>query len=179
MTHRQPVIFAVWHNRLAFSMIVYRRFFRSGPGGRKMAALVSASRDGAFLAAILESFSVVPVRGSTSRRGPQALVEMKGLAGEGHHLAITPDGPRGPRYRAQSGILGLARVTGFPIVPVAVNCPWRLNARSWDRFQIPLPFATCEIVLGEPMRVEESWDDAQLEQGRLALESQLNRLTCD
>ena len=144
-----------------------------------MAALVSASRDGAFLAAILESFSVVPVRGSTSRRGPQALVEMKGLAEEGHHLAITPDGPRGPRYRVQPGVLGLARVTGFPIVPVAVNCPWRLNARSWDRFQIPLPFATCEIVLGEPLHIDDSWDEDLLEQGRLALESQLNRLTRD
>lgn len=179
MIRGRPVIFAVWHNRLAFSMIVYRRLFRSGLGGRRMAALVSASRDGAFLAAILESFSVVPVRGSTSRRGPQALVEMKSLAEAGHHLAITPDGPRGPRYRAQIGMLGLARITGFPIVPVSVNCAWRWDAPSWDRFQVPLPFARCEISLGEPMEVDVSSDDVALEQGRALIESRLKGLTRD
>ncbi len=179
LAHREPALFAIWHNRLAFSLVIHRRYFRSGPGGRGLAALVSASRDGAFLASVLERFGVAPVRGSSSRRGAQALLEMKSWADQGLHLAITPDGPRGPRYRVQSGILGLAKATGRPILPTALNAGWRWNLASWDRFQVPLPFARCDLVFGEPLRVGSDCEGAELEGARRELEARLVAITRD
>lgn len=175
----QPVIFAIWHNRLAFSLVVHNRYFEFGPGGRPLAALVSASRDGAFLASILEVFRVSPVRGSSSRRGAQALLEMKSWADQGLHLAITPDGPRGPRYRAHLGIVGLARATSRPILPVSMNTRWRWNAASWDGFQVPLPFGRCDVVMGEPLWLEAGCDDAGLERAREDLQARLMAITRD
>ena len=78
--------------------------------------MVSASKDGAFLTSILECFQVQPVRGSSSRRGPQALLELTTWAERGYDLALTPDGPRGPRYVVQEGVMSLAQLTGLPII---------------------------------------------------------------
>jgi len=179
VARREPVIFAIWHNRLAFSLMIHHRYFQSGPGGRSLAALVSASRDGAFLASILEAFQVTPVRGSSSRRGGQALVELKSWADAGLHLAITPDGPRGPRYRAQAGIIGLARATGRAILPFSLNTAWRWNARTWDQFQVPLPLGRCEVVVGPPIRVDADRDEAGIESARQELEAGLVAITRD
>ena len=114
-----------------------------------LAALVSASKDGAFLAGILECFGVQPVRGSSSRRGPQALLELTTWAERGYDLAITPDGPRGPCYVVQDGVMSLAQLTGLPIVPVSYHVNWKIQLKSWDRFQIPLPFSRCEMYFGK------------------------------
>lgn len=160
-----PVIFCLWHNRLALSMVVHRRL------GRKLAALISASRDGALLTAMLGQFGVLAVRGSSSRRGPQALLELKRQARRGYDLAITPDGPRGPRYVVQDGVIYLAQVTGLPIVPVSFTLSRKLVLRSWDRFQIPLPFARCEITLGQPMAVPRDASAADREALRAGLEA--------
>ena len=91
-----PVIFCFWHNRLASCIKVYEDHRKPNTSSQGMAALVSASKDGAFLAGILEQFRVQPVRGSSSRRGPQALLELTTWAERGYDLTITPDGPRGP-----------------------------------------------------------------------------------
>src|SRR5262245_36078646 len=114
---RGPVIYCLWHNRLVLCIQAYRSYAQKRNPTPGMAGMVSASKDGAFLAAILEAFKVAPVRGSTSRRGPQALLELTTWADNGYDLAITPDGPRGPRYVVQEGIMSLAQVTGRPIVP--------------------------------------------------------------
>lgn len=174
-----PVVFAIWHNRLALSMALYRKLLGKRNPSRRMAALVSASRDGAMLAAILESYGVRPVRGSSSRRGSQALLELASRAQEGFDLAITPDGPRGPCYQAQPGIVGLARATGRTIVPVTWNTRWCFRLRSWDRFIVPLPFALCEVRFGTPVVVERDADDARLEQCRSDVESALRGMTSD
>jgi lysophospholipid acyltransferase (LPLAT)-like uncharacterized protein len=169
----QPVIFCVWHNQLAFSMAVYRERPRKLQPERRLAAMVSASRDGALLARILENFGVQPVRGSTSRRGPQALLELTSWAEQGYDLAITPDGPRGPRYHVQEGVVALAQLTGLPIVPVTCHTPWKICAKSWDRFQIPLPFARCDVVFGEPLRIPREAGEREREALRLELEKRL------
>lgn len=174
-----PVIFAAWHNRLALSIPVYRFLVDLPPARRNMAALVSASRDGALLAAILEAMEVQPVRGSSSRRGPQALLELTSWADQGLDLAITPDGPRGPRYQVQPGVVSLARITGLPIIPVACNAPRKLTLKSWDRFQVPLPLGRYQIALGPALVVPSSGDDSTLEDQRLALEQSLLALTRD
>ena len=172
-------IYCIWHNRLALSMIVYFRYLQSRVDTKGLAAMVSASKDGGFLAGILECFGVQPVRGSSSRRGPQALLELTGWAKRGWDLAITPDGPRGPCYRAQEGVIALAQLTGVPIVPVSYHLGWKIRLRSWDRFQIPLPFSRCEMAFEKPIRVPREASPAEREQFRLQLEQVLKNMAAD
>lgn len=174
-----PVIFAVWHNRLALVLSLYARLVQRRQPGRRMAALVSASKDGALLARVLELFQVEPVRGSSSRRGPQALRELVTWGGNGCDLAITPDGPRGPRYSVQEGIVALAQLTGRPILPVAYDLNWKLQLRSWDRFQIPLPFARCHVCTGRLIHVPREASAVEREQLRRQLEDALREITRD
>jgi len=141
--------------------------------------MVSASKDGALLVAILNLFNVQPVRGSSSRRGRQALLELKTWAERGYDLAITPDGPRGPCYSVQDGIVSLAQVTGFAIIPVSFTIGWKIRAKSWDRFQIPLPFSQCEVMFGKPMIVPREATDVEREKLRQLLESRLMASTKD
>jgi hypothetical protein len=162
----EPVIFALWHNRLGLCMKVYESFVRPHYQHDHLAALISASKDGAFLAAILQNFGVQPVRGSSSRRGAQSLLELASWAERGYDLAVTPDGPRGPRYVVQEGVMALAQVTGLPIVPYSCQVGWKIRVKSWDRFQIPLPFAHCEMTFGELIRVPRRATDAEREQLR-------------
>jgi len=169
----QPVIFCLWHNRLAISMVVYRR------DRRKLAAVVSASKDGALLAAVLARFGVHHVRGSSSRRGPQALLELTSRAELGYDLAVTPDGPKGPRYVAQQGAIALAQLTGMPIIPVTCNTRWKLCLKSWDSFQIPLPFSRCELILNAPIFVSREADEAEREERRRDLETSLLQASKD
>jgi lysophospholipid acyltransferase (LPLAT)-like uncharacterized protein len=174
-----PAIFCFWHNRLASCIKAHESHRKPHTSAKGMAALVSASRDGAFLAGILERFGVQPVRGSSSRRGPQALLELTTWAERGYDLTITPDGPRGPRYQIQHGVMSLAQVTGLPVVPVALNVNWKLRSKSWDRFQIPLPFARCEVVVGRVMRVPREATDAERELLRQQLETEMREITRD
>ncbi|MEQ2009422.1 MAG: lysophospholipid acyltransferase family protein [Limisphaerales bacterium] len=176
---KEPVIFCLWHNRLALSLILFRRYVQARQPQRTLAALVSASRDGGMLARVLELFAVVPVRGSSSRRGPQALRELVSAAEQGCDLAITPDGPRGPCYVVQEGIISLAALTGMTIVPASfhLSCKWRL--KTWDRFQVPPPFARCEVQLGQPLRIPRDATDAEREQLRLELETRMKAITID
>ena len=161
-----PVIFALWHNRLGLCMKVYESFVRPQHPHDHLAALISASKDGAFLAAILQNFGVQPVRGSSSRRGAQALLELASWAKRGYDLAVTPDGSRGPRYVVQEGVMALAQVTGLPIVPYSCQLGWKIRVKSWDGFQIPLPFAHCEMTFGELIRVPRRATGAEREQLR-------------
>ena len=138
----EPVIFALWHNRLCLCMKVYERFVRSHHRHEQLAALISASKDGALLAGVLQNFGVQPVRGSSSRRGAQAMRELISWGAKGYHLAVTPDGPRGPCYAVHDGVIALAQATGMPIIPYSCHLGWKIRIKSWDRFQIPLPFFT-------------------------------------
>ena len=174
-----PVIFCLWHNRLATCIKVLAIHRRPHNAGAGMAALVSASKDGAFLSRALEWFGVQPVRGSSSRRGAQALRELTTWAERGYDLTITPDGPRGPCYQIQDGITSLAQLTGLPIVPVALNLNWKISLKSWDRFQIPLPFARCEVSVGRSFHVPAEASDAEREKLRWQLETELRAITRD
>ena len=174
-----PVIFCFWHNRLASCIKAYETHRKPHSAGAGMVALISASRDGAFLTGIIERFGVQPVRGSSSRRGPQALLELTTWAERGYDLTITPDGPRGPCYTVQEGVMSLAQVTGLPVVPLAFNLNWKLKVKSWDRFQIPLPFARCEVVVGQIMRVPATATDAERESLRQKLEADLRAISQD
>jgi lysophospholipid acyltransferase (LPLAT)-like uncharacterized protein len=174
-----PAIYCVWHNRLALCLVAYWGFAHQRSGTPGIAAMVSASKDGGFLAGILECFGVQPVRGSSSRRGPQALLELTTWAERGYDLAITPDGPRGPCYVAQDGIMSLAQLTGLPIIPFSYNLDWKIRVKSWDRFQIPLPFSRCEMNFDHPIRVPREATDAERDVLRQRLEASLRGMSRD
>lgn len=177
-THNQPVIFAVWHNRILLSAFIYRHLTR-GKANRRLATLISASRDGGLIAYIMGLFGLIPARGSSSRRGAAALLDLVRHARNGCDIAITPDGPRGPRYQAQEGIIVLAQVTGLPIVPVAYHLSWKKVLRSWDGFQIPLPFSRCEVTFGSPLQIPRDLTPDQVAVLRAELESRLRSITRD
>lgn len=179
VARRGRCLFVTWHNRLALSLLIYRRYLQPLQPKRRMAAMVSASRDGALLAQILEWFDAQPVRGSTSRRGPQALRELVGWAARGLDLAITPDGPRGPPYQVQNGVVALAQLTGLPLLPIGYRLHRKIQARSWDRFQLPIPFGRVEVVFGKPLRVPRQADAAERESLRRQLEDELLRVSQD
>jgi len=175
----KPVIFCIWHNRLALSLILYREYVKSRWPHRCMAGMVSASRDGGMLARVLQLFGVKPIRGSSSRRGAQALREAASALKENHDLAITPDGPRGPCYDLQPGIVSVAQLTGSPIIPVSYRLSWKKTLKSWDRFQIPLPFARCEVRLGKAVEVSRHLTQDEFESIRQTLENTMRELTID
>ncbi len=166
---RRPVIFCLWHNRLALSMTIWQRYARPKLGQAGLVALISASHDGGMLSRALRYFNVDSVRGSSSRRGAQALLELTSWTERGHAVAITPDGPRGPRYRIHDGVIALAQLSGLPIVPVSVFIHPKLQLRSWDKFQIPLPFSRCDIYFGTPLTVPRALAAEQ----RVALKEEL------
>src|SRR5262245_17148564 len=163
VTKEKSVIYAMWHGRM---WLLAARFPRRGVG-----VLVSLSEDGEVIARILSRLRLVPVRGSSSRGGDEALRELEKWVNDGRSAAITPDGPRGPRHVAHMGAVALAARTGKPIVPLgaAARPAWTLN--SWDKFQVPKPGSRAVITVGEPFHVPRS---ADLEPFRAQLETALN-----
>jgi hypothetical protein len=174
-----PVIFCTWHNRLALSLLMYEEYARRRGQPPRLAAMVSASRDGGVLARVLEHYGAQPVRGSSSRRGPQALLELTTWAERGYDLAITPDGPRGPCYVVREGVIALAQVTGLPVVPAGYELRGKFRLNSWDRFLVPLPFGKAVLKLGEPFHVPRELTDGAREEWRRHLEDQLKALNTD
>ena len=97
----------------------------------------------------------------------------------GYDLAVTPDGPKGPRYVVQAGVISLAQITGLPIIPVGCNSRRKVCLRSWDRFQIPLPFSRCELILNQPILVPRDADAGTREELRRELEASLTKSSMD
>lgn len=176
---RGPFIFCVWHNRLALSIVMYRQYRKAVQRPPQMAGLVSASRDGALLARVLELLNVQPVRGSSSRRGAQALLELNSWLDRGYDVAITVDGPRGPRYQVKPGVVGLAQVTGRVIVPASFRLTRKWTLKSWDAFQIPVPFSSCYVTFDDPVVIPRETSETEREQLRLEVERRLKALTRD
>jgi hypothetical protein len=176
---REKFIFAIWHNRAGLSLALYEHFIRRHTPERTMAALASASRDGGLTALVLKLFRMESVRGSSSRRGPQALRELITCAERGCDLAVTPDGPRGPRYQVKPGVIMAAQLTGLTIVPISYRLGWKIQLKSWDRFQIPIPFSRCEVVAGRALRVPREATEAEREAVRAQLEAELKAITRD
>jgi lysophospholipid acyltransferase (LPLAT)-like uncharacterized protein len=174
---RGPFIGCLWHNRLALAMPVWERFLKHHIRSAGLVALISASHDGGVLARTLRYFDVEAVRGSSSRRGPQALLELTSWTDRNYVIAITPDGPRGPRYEIHDGILALAQLSGLPIVPFSGCIHWKLSLKSWDRFQIPLPFSRCDVSVGEPLVVPRDATEEQRASLRTELRNRMMAVT--
>jgi lysophospholipid acyltransferase (LPLAT)-like uncharacterized protein len=175
----EKIIFAIWHNRLVLALVIYHRYVTRRDRTRKLAAIASASRDGGLVAGIIKYFDVVPVRGSSSRRAAQAMREMVALAERGYDLAITPDGPRGPQYTIPEGVIATAQLSGLAIVPVAYQLNWKICLKTWDRFQIPLPFCRCDIISAPAVKVPREATAVEREAIRKKLEDDLRSITHD
>ena len=164
-----PVIWIFWHNCLFAAPLTKKRFSGSAPAS----ALASASRDGAVIESAVACFGVKTVRGSSSRRGVAALIALKKALKAGEQLFVTPDGPRGPRYDLQPGVVKLAQSSGAPIIPVRFehSSSWRLN--SWDRFYIPKPFSKVTIMVDEAIHVPAKLGENDFETYRRRVEHTL------
>jgi len=169
-----PIIAALWHNRIPLLV----NFFPSRLC-HQAAALASASRDGEYAAEFLKSFGYFPIRGSSSRGGYQALFEMKKVLEGGLSVALTVDGPRGPRYSVSPGAVILAEWTGIPIIPLGLNAPRRWELKGWDRTQIPKPFSRVEFIIGEPIFIAPDLVPEQRETECRRLASALMQITQD
>ena len=176
---QSPVIFALWHNRLILSLPSYRKYFLARHPHRRLVALISASKDGALLSRLMTHHGVESVRGSSSRRGGQALKELISLIRRGYDVAITPDGPRGPKYEVQDGVVMMAQLTGLPVVPMSAQIHSKKVLGSWDGFQVPLPFARCDIRMGKPVWVDRKGDDVVREAARRQIQERIMALTTD
>ena len=149
---QRPVIVCIWHNRILGAVLSdYRANLRKRI---PLSVLTSASKDGGWLAAIAHRFRMGAVRGSSSRRGAAALLEISRHLGGGGDIAITPDGPRGPNYSIAPGILYLARHAGVGIVPmeVQISSYWKIGKR-WDALWIPKPFARVTVTFHKPLEI--------------------------
>lgn len=171
-----PAIYALWHNRF---FCVPPAWNRLCGGHRKTVALTSASHDGDMVARAMAVFGLGSVRGSSSRRSVAALVGLKRALQDGFDICVTPDGPRGPRYKVQPGVIKLAESTGASIIPVHVrfSSAWRL--KTWDRFVIPKPFSRVEVIFAEPIHLHRGMDADTFENERLNLEKLMVQGTDD
>jgi lysophospholipid acyltransferase (LPLAT)-like uncharacterized protein len=139
----EPILFVLWHNRL-FLMAELTRRYR---GGRPMYGLISASRDGAWLAAFFAACGLRAVRGSSSRLGHEGAKGLVEVLRAGNDAGITPDGPRGPAYEMKAGALVVARRAGSTVALTGLDfeSSWRLA--SWDGFHVPRPFSRAHLRL--------------------------------
>ncbi len=161
----QSCIGVLWHGRMLTAVPQFRDV--------DVRVLVSMSGDGQLAVDLLERFGYGTLRGSTNKSGSRALREMLGSLRSSVTVAITPDGPRGPRHAVSRGPAFLARETGLPILPVGFGVDRAWYAKSWDRFTIPKPFARVCVAYGDPISVAPDASDEELTRIGEALRSAL------
>ncbi len=161
-------IYAMWHNRI-FAITSY---FKK----QNIVVMTSQSFDGEYIARFIKRFGYGAARGSSTRGGVGALVEMIRLSKQNIPTGFMIDGPKGPKYVAKSGAVLLAKKTGNPIVPLSVETEKFWEVKSWDRLQIPKPFSRAKIFIAEPIYVEKNADEAQIEKSREQLQKKLDEL---
>jgi lysophospholipid acyltransferase (LPLAT)-like uncharacterized protein len=170
-TKRPGWIWAFWHNRMFVIPYVHEQWFSHIPG----AILSSPSGDGQIIADACAQFGFEAARGSSSKpqKGLSALIMLSEKVKEGRDVGITPDGPRGPLYQIQPGIIKLAQLTGGTIVPVRVLYSRALRFKTWDQFMLPLPFSTVKVIFEPVMTVPRKMTEEEFEGHRSSLEQTL------
>jgi lysophospholipid acyltransferase (LPLAT)-like uncharacterized protein len=161
-------IYVFWHENMLLLAYHY--------GRPNIRVLISQHADGQLIADICRHLGFGLVRGSTTRGGVEAMRHML-RASQAHHMAITPDGPRGPRRQLQPGLVYLAARTGLAIVPAGIGyCrPWRM--KSWDRFALPRPFSVATCVTASPIRVPPEAGRTELEHYQELVEREMLKVT--
>jgi len=175
LASEEHFVIVTWHNRLMFLLGLFSPKVR-----KRTKAVVSASRDGQYVSDVLKLFGLQIVRGSSSYKGANAqLGAFKAIKAK-WHVCFTPDGPRGPKYHMHPGPVHLAAKTGCRIVPVVVNASRYWQLKSWDNFQVPKPFCTLTLVVGEPLTVPGNISSKEdLEIWRKKVQEHLLKITID
>ncbi len=151
-----PYVLLLWHDKLLVSSWVANRYFR-----RPVSALISTSKDGAWLVAFFKLMGITAVRGSSNRRGAAALIALTRAMRDGLHAGITPDGPKGPALVFKPGAVSLSRLSRRPFLLLGIRYDSCHRLGSWDRFALPMPFSRVELTLvREPMPAEGESDEA-------------------
>ena len=158
-------IYAFWHDRIFLNTFYWRK--------RGIVVMTSQSFDGEYIARFIQRFGFGAIRGSSSRGGAKALVEMIKAMRRGLPMAFTLDGPRGPKYEVKAGPVMLAKKTGNPIIPLVVEPRSAWRAGSWDQMHIPKPFTTARVIIGEPIYVAP---DDEIETKLAELQTSLDAL---
>lgn len=161
-------IYAFWHCMILVAAYVGRN--------RNVQVLISQHSDGEYIAQVIKRLGYGVIRGSTTRGGIRAVKTLVNKAREGHALAITPDGPRGPRFIVQSGSIYLGKKTQLPIIPTVVGLSHYWELPSWDGFRIPKPFSRALIMYGDPIFIPPDLSEEEMEQHRLLLEQNLTEM---
>lgn len=167
-----PLIYTFWHNRI---LAITAAFKRSYPAGRQgVSVLTSPSRDGEILARVMASFGMGAIRGSSSKRGPRALRECIAHLQTGADLAVTPDGPRGPKYQLGPGLILLSQQTEARILPIQAKFSSAWVMKSWDSFRIPKPFSRVDILLHPYEKIPLTPTHGDFEAERMRIQNLLN-----
>ena len=161
----QHAVMAFWHGRILPATYYFR--------DRGIVVITSQNFDGEWIARIIERFGYGTARGSTSRGGERALIQLKRAMSEGHAAGFTVDGPRGPARRAQPGAIWLAKATGNPVLPFHLEADRYWTTRSWDRTQIPKPFSRMALAVGAPIYVQPEADEEAIDRACGELEHAL------
>ena len=170
ITNGQPFIVAFWHGRLIMMAFSWDRC-------DLVHMLISGHRDGQLVSGMMSHFGSKTVYGSSTRGGAAAFIQLARLLRQGAVVGITPDGPRGPRMRANEGVIALAKMTGAPVLPLTFSASFRYIFGSWDRFMLPFPLGRGVFLWGRPIYITRDADDNEMERKRVQLETDLLALT--
>jgi len=184
-TYGEPVILAFWHSDQLMAPWSYcnKRAYRDKHDSRNkgvpqhpLQVLISEHSDGRIIAEVMRFLSIGNIPGSSTRGGVKALVQMKSaIMKEGYHIAITPDGPKGPPCQVKPGIIALSAKTGAPILPIALAYEHAWRARSWDNMLIPKPFSRARLVSGDLLKVPSGLNNEGIQQYCSRLAEELSR----
>ena len=174
-----PVISAFWHQRTLGVPPAWRRLQRHAGVERSATAIVSEHGDGELIARTLAKLGIGQIRGSTRRGGARATRRAREVVARGHSLAVVVDGPRGPHAHVHGGATFLAKTTGCPLVPTTFAVAHGLQASSWDRMLVPLPFTRGRYHVGAPLYVAPDADRTALEDARAELSRRLHALNAE
>jgi len=167
-------IFVFWHNRMFF--MTYLMKIRYVARGHRLVVFSSYSKDGEIMTRLESSLGTSVIRGSTSKGAIKGLINLLRKVRTGYSPVITPDGPRGPKYEVQDGLLFMAQKTGLPVIPVSWNADRVHRFKSWDSFMVPLPFAHVNVTYGQPVIAQAGEDKESL---RRRIKDALMKITVD
>ena len=147
------MVTVTWHNRLLFFPCLFPKHCRE-----KTYAVVSASGDGDFVADLIGFLGIKAIRGSSKKGASKALFDALHSLKNGFNISFTPDGPGGPKYTMSKGPIVIASQLQSPIIPISINASRYWSCRSWDAFQIPKPFSTITLIVGDAIQVPADLD---------------------
>ena len=171
VVYSNKMIGAFWHSRILLVSYLFK--------GWNAAILVSASEDGEYVARVIKRQGHQPIRGSTNKGGLRALATMIRQLNQGRPGAVIPDGPQGPRFKVQPGVVTMAKKTGYAILPISYSAKRMKIFNSWDRFIFPYPFTTCRVIYGNLIYVPPDADKETELSCQTQLEAELRRITMD